>query len=816
MSDPRSVLRDDSSYGHTIDNDRGGIDVRGSSGPDHASESVKKRSFSRRKSAQPVPSEYIENTEDDDDTAEGPQHYGKRHRTTDWPLGPVSDDSVRGRIHSQSQSDASNSSSRRISTFPPPRPSRFIEGSMNDRVSQKPPAAYVGADGEHLREQFDTEQNRPSKTGRKGMASDHYDSAQSMTVSSTDDRPEAVRHSSIFRFGKSLAASFNPNNWKLWTKSQQEEQATQEKIFGQPGEKAESSYRDLESTRQLRDTTYTPRTHPIGTGNSIIGRRKHDSGIQLDDRVSVIEPSKIDEAKAFPTSRQGKGYGKVFLDPSNVPAFSANGESPAASEVPGSEGPLSQRRSSFTFRKPSFPTLYGGPNNAKQLAFPHMGKSVGTPGLHRLPSHKDLQKQQRLVKRVSNLEGKLEAARRQLSEALGEPFPTENRRINTKDTRRLHFVPGNLATLPSEGWLQAHAPSDSDDDNVEAVDYIGQAVFINPNANSESSFQTREQDPSLHPREELCRSNRCLSPHSSPKEIQDDGVAELRPLQPTLPRSAPKTKSTQSLTTKPMQVSRESPSTTGSGASRSRKRKSENVGLVDDRGNCTQSEESEDDEGEPQKVDTIVKRKSGRPRKIQKAEQERIPLPGSRSSRGIGSVFSEPLDMKAVTSNRILRNGSPPTSPPQSSFQGSKSPSDIIRPTSKALLDSSSETLHAALTSKSVPPVPQLPKTVRMASGEIIDLRNQVTREREGLPSLNDVDEHGMPYCTACNTKFSSQGRLQAHVRKTCKVLRAKGVYEQVWSPKDVEVVPTAGMVAFSEERGLKEKQSFEWPADVF
>jgi hypothetical protein len=41
-----------------------------------------------------------------------------------------------------------------------------------------------------------------------------------MAASSVADRSEGSRHSSIFRFGKSLAATFNPNNWKIWSKQQ--------------------------------------------------------------------------------------------------------------------------------------------------------------------------------------------------------------------------------------------------------------------------------------------------------------------------------------------------------------------------------------------------------------------------------------------------------------------------------------------------------------------------------------------------------------------------------------------------------------------
>ena len=62
----------------------------------------------------------------------------------------------------------------------------------------------------------------------------------------------------------------------------------------------------------------------------------------------------------------------------------------------------------------------------------------------RAPSRKDLQKQQRLIKRVSDLEDKLQAAHRQLEEAMNEPVLSQP----YPRVGRSRFVPGALSTLP--------------------------------------------------------------------------------------------------------------------------------------------------------------------------------------------------------------------------------------------------------------------------------------------------------------------------------------------------------------------------------
>jgi hypothetical protein len=90
--------------------------------------------------------------------------------------------------------------------------------------------------------------------------------------------------------------------------------------------------------------------------------------------------------------------------------------------------------------------------------------------LKRSTSRFDLKKQQKLSKRVSDLEAKLSTARRELDEALIEATP--NPKLNNKYERftpqstlkRPRFVPGQLPSLPSERILMAEQLGFGDDE----------------------------------------------------------------------------------------------------------------------------------------------------------------------------------------------------------------------------------------------------------------------------------------------------------------------------------------------------------------
>jgi hypothetical protein len=314
-----------------------------------------------------------------------------------------------------------------------------MEGSMNDRISQVPPPTYLGE--EALRERYEQEE---LARGRKIA----HPRRQPSHTSNTDS---TARHSSLFRFGKSLAASFNLSTWKIWGKSssgaegEQEVETPQERILRERRERAERLYKELKAEGRFRDAA------PPTFGRS--PAEQGDGGVFRQSGEMSIEEKRM---------------GRVYLDA--PPIERGRGVSPASSYAPSSAS-----RTNFSHRRGSLTNIVD--------SIEHLPR--------RIPSRKDLQKQQKLVKRVSDLEGKLDAARKQLSEALGEPVPAltpstpSHSQYQQGGRGRGRFVPGALSTLPSERLLSGYVKSEDEDERGvsdiegrDSEDYsqIGRAV----------------------------------------------------------------------------------------------------------------------------------------------------------------------------------------------------------------------------------------------------------------------------------------------------------------------------------------------------
>lgn len=272
---------------------------------------------------------------------------------------------------------------------------------MNDRVSNKPPTTYIGEE-EYL-ERYERE-NGETRGRRMARPKTFMHHSNTSTFGSSADRSEVSRHSGIFRFGRSLAASFNPSNWKIFSKVPEEiDESAEQKILRERREKAESMYQELKKSGHFRDATFGPslfqhpeEKEPMPT--------KHDSGVEFGERRSrsISRMSRI----SGETPREEKRMGRVFLEPPQLSTGSENHFSQSPASTKGTQE--SARKGKFHFKKPSLSNIRkAGSDNGSNTGDNHQAR--------RVPSRKDLQKQQKLVKRVSNLEGKLEAARRQLA-----------------------------------------------------------------------------------------------------------------------------------------------------------------------------------------------------------------------------------------------------------------------------------------------------------------------------------------------------------------------------------------------------------------
>ncbi|KAF2146115.1 uncharacterized protein K452DRAFT_283404 [Aplosporella prunicola CBS 121167] len=395
----------------------------------------------------------------------------KRHRTADWPLTeeqPASPQPPGRRRGSSNKSKSRSASRTRRPVTSPIRPSKFQEGSMNDRTSEQPPSMFtrsvngtsaaVGID--ELMDDYHAAQQTPpsarpsvrtSRTWTQGFTHHPNRSISSRAHSAGDDGKETT----VFRFGRSLAAAFNPMN--IWNKMAQkwqetrhelveealDEQAQQLKERMERAARAQEVYAQLKQAGQLGSQgTYGMNGTPVFTP----GYTAPVGGSQRDSGIAGIEGS---ENRPYQLQDASKSV-------TNLQATSAE-----------------TRKSALHFRASSFATL-SLRKSRSDASFGHR-RSVSTEGdtsdtsqsLRRSHSKKDVQKQLKLHKRVSDLEKKLQVARRDLYQALGDspapPVPAlpaylaeslsaDKRHRNTPLFNR-HSTGSQLPTLPSESLL---------------------------------------------------------------------------------------------------------------------------------------------------------------------------------------------------------------------------------------------------------------------------------------------------------------------------------------------------------------------------
>lgn len=666
---------------------------------------------------------------------------------------------------------------------------------MNDRVSHKPPTTYIGE--EEFRERYEREKGdtRGGKMARPKTFTHHPNTS---TIGSSADRSEMSRHSGIFRFGKSLAASFNPSNWKIFSKAQEEiEESSQQKILRERREKAESMYQELKKSGHFRDSTFGPslfqhqeEKEPMPT--------KHDSGVEFGQRRSTSRLS-------AETSREEKRMGRVFLEPPQVPT---GGES-YFSQSPASTTQESARKAKFHFKKPSL-------SNIRKSISENASDAPSTSDNHqarRVPSRKDLQKQQKLVKRVSDLEGKLEAARRQLAQAMDEPVPSGP----PPRVGRQHFMPGAMPSLPSERLLSGYVKSEDGMSESVSVSQIGKAVTMDEPVMSGGRFDSeqpemdqptrlappppdfdkslpQESDTLLHDRvmqsvevedesleiEESSAENPPVAKSVKCRQVQvvnrNSGsqlsidTSEIEPPVVKAVKSRQAQAIQQSATSgsqlrndsseltelvthsdyeysesgkhetspepsessefKPIKQSSKSHSSKQP-ASKSKKRKS----LADDSGAFKPVPESESDLSSIKPRRTLKKNAAGDPpRKLQKTAAKTSP-PNHRNDAPRHRQFNpgkehSPIMPSKASKSKVPVNGRQSVSPPPSGpFTGL----DYIKPSSQPSrnpteLGEARMATYSAIPSadsEDVPPMPKMPKAIRLPSGEVVNIPAQ-------------------------------------------------------------------------------------------
>ena len=313
------------------------------------------------------------------------------------------------------------------------RPSRFVEGSMNDKVSQRPPSLYI----------------------REEEAMEQYASANMEDVDMVYDAGiEASKSSGMFRFGKVIANAFNTGNiWQgfngIWKEKEKENQVKPEKDLLKA--KAELKYAELKKSgyKGTQNAAAPPESQEVPAiqhDDTDDSRRSsfRDSGVDVDEYRSSSDRKDSDHF-IIPN--------ESLMPPPPPPTTGRRSASPFSDASSG-------RRSSIRFHKPSLeglkrvksqihlPSIKRHSEDAPSV--PSIETNAAGPGLRREASKKDIAKQYKLSKKVSDLETKLEVARRELELSIQEAPPVPN--IPARIGRR-RFVPGALPSLPSERLL---------------------------------------------------------------------------------------------------------------------------------------------------------------------------------------------------------------------------------------------------------------------------------------------------------------------------------------------------------------------------
>lgn len=382
-----------------------------------------------------------------DDKTSDPQS-SKRMRKGEWPLTD-SHNATESNSFSRPAQRKSPSLNQKRRSHSSTRPSRFLEGSMNDKISQRPPSLYT----------------------REEEAMEQYTSANMEDVDMAYDAGiESNKPSGIFRFGKAIASAFNSVNVLqgfngIWKEREKENQAKPEKDILKA--KAELKYAELKRSgyKGTQNAPARPESQEVpaikyqDTDESSRSSFR-DSGVDVDGYRSSSDRKDSDQ---FVTSTES------LMPPSSLTA----GRRSASPFSDVSSG----RRSSIRFHKPS---LEGLKRVKSQVHLPSIKRhaeaapsepsievdQAAGPGLRREASKKDIAKHYKLVKKVSDLENKLEIARRELELSVQEapPVPDLPARIGRK-----RFVPGALPSLPSERLMTPQTHKDHGAENRSSV-----------------------------------------------------------------------------------------------------------------------------------------------------------------------------------------------------------------------------------------------------------------------------------------------------------------------------------------------------------
>lgn len=321
---------------------------------------------------------------------------------------------------------------------------------MNDRVSKKPPSIYLR--DETAMEHYHNPASTPEPDSRNTLAMRddkvYYDAGI-----------ETAKPSGMYRFGKALASAFNPVSvWHgingYWKVKDEPKQADKD-ILQERKVKAERTYAEMKKNGFKGTQPFAFR------GSSIDGSGFSDGTTHRYSMESSLQGSGIDfgDHHRIPASKnkQPTPAGSEDMLIASTLLRSRRALSPLAKEETG-------RKTSLNLSRPSLQGLKKAKSHfnlsaSKKVAdaatpLPVQGPSSETSDKQRLtrqPSKKDIAKQRKLSKQVSDLESKLQTARHELRLSRGE-IPDVPK---IPKNGRKPFNPGALPSLPSRSFLHS-------------------------------------------------------------------------------------------------------------------------------------------------------------------------------------------------------------------------------------------------------------------------------------------------------------------------------------------------------------------------
>jgi len=372
---------------------------------------------------------------------DGPSRPPKRRRST---TKLSEDGDVQGQRRSPRQKRSKATS---LYPTPTPRPSKFAEGSMNDKPSKRPPSLYT-RDEEAMEEYMaGPAASRPSITRPAQVTNTVHDAGIGQ------DKP-----STMYRFGRAIANVFNPGVWTGRWRSAEPQVDQNQTILEAYAELKKSGFTGMRAATVTPMAGDMPSNQCDAAPSSSLTASFRDSAIDMEESRPSVENKENQVNEVMPAP--------------SVPLV----------QRPVSPMPrVSSRRSSLNLHTPALSTLKRvGSHLQLPSAKRHSAQEsirsatdsansvVDGQQIRKQPSKKDMLKQKRLYKRVSNLESQLEAARRELGE-LEATKKVTHEGTTLPSIRPKPFMPGALPSLPSERMLKDHVPSNGINDGQSHV-----------------------------------------------------------------------------------------------------------------------------------------------------------------------------------------------------------------------------------------------------------------------------------------------------------------------------------------------------------